>query len=327
MRPGSSRRLLGGARWLVFIVLVGVAAVMGLGALLVSQGIPVPILDRWLSEARLARERIGKTPVPLSAVAIPAYTQLTRDHFWDARNNRLAVAYLDKQQVGDVIITRFDQLIGRVLDHDKPAGYVFTESDLLPPGTRPGLVAGIPPGMRAIRIDAGKIQGVHGLKRGDRFDLVATIPIDAKAVTGPALKGIFAPQLDMQARLSNAQKQATVRVIVQNGTVVSPLTNRLVPVSTRTLTQGQVTQTRPVQEVVIAVSPDEVARFTEALAVGAEITCVPRSGSPDDPPDSFTPNRSPHTPFTEEAGVPSSMSVVETISGTQRALSAVPQRK
>src|ERR1044071_10486415 len=95
---------------------------------------------------------------------------------------------------------------------------------------------------------------------------------------------------------------------------------------------------RPVQEAFIAIDPDEVAPLTEAIAVDAKLTSIPRSGRPDDPPNSRTPNLHPVSPFStpetfgddeseiagdQDAGA---YKVVETIMGQKRALTAVPRR-
>src|ERR1700681_3066398 len=75
----------------------------------------------------------------------------------------------------------------------------------------------------------------------------------------------------------------------------------MVRVSSTALTSGLVLRTKPVQEIVIAIDPDEVAHLTEALAVGANVECVPRSGSPRDPKDSVTPELRPWNPFSGTA--------------------------
>src|SRR5262245_34312096 len=115
----------------------------------------------------------GLIAVPTPAMTIPAYTRVQRDHLWDRTRNRLAVIYLPPRAVTPEMLTNISQVIGRVLDHDKAAGYVFTQSDFLPPGTREGIVGGIPAGKRAIRIAAEKVAGLYGLRAGDRFDLLA----------------------------------------------------------------------------------------------------------------------------------------------------------
>jgi Flp pilus assembly protein CpaB len=286
----------------------------------------------------------GLVPVPTAARRIPAYTRLTRDHFWDLKNNRLAVIYLPPRSVTPEMLVKLSDVIGRVLDHDKSPGYVFTDTDFLPRGTREGVVAGIPAGKRAVRLSADKVEGLYGLHGGDRFDLLATMPIDASRGGGQAFNfaGVYGQQLALQAQLSNWQKQATVRVMVQNGVIVEPMATRGVPLFQSSLTEGGATRMRPVQEVVIAISPDEVTRLTEAMAVDAKITAVPRSGRSDDRVETNTPDRRPISPFNAPgsgsgtpAGVASEFAtgqdappfrVVETIMGKKRELIAVPRR-
>lgn len=250
-------------------------------------------------------DRRGMVAIPVSTVRIPAYTRVTRDQLWDTTTGSFKVIYLAPQQVSPEITRGLGQIIGRVVSHDKTPGYAFTEADFLPPGTRPGLTAGIPAGKRAIRVAADKIQGVFGLEPGDRFDLISTIPIDGAGGTGAMGGGIYSQQLELQARLSNWKKQATVRVLVQNGHIVEPVTLRNVPVTTNTLTNGMQVRTKPVQEVVLAVEPGEIASLAEAMVVGADITCIPRSGRPDDPVDSVTPGLSAWSPYGGTVPAPS----------------------
>jgi Flp pilus assembly protein CpaB len=295
------------------------------------------------------------TPVPVPLRPLPAYTRITRDHLIDPQTQQISVIYLPPAAVSTVMLTRLGDIVGRVLDHEKAAGFVFTETDFLPRGTREGLVAGIPAGRRALRVDLEKVDGLVGLRLGDRFDLVATLPIDAGQNVSRAFDvgGMYGAQLSLQARLQNWQKQATVQVLVQNGVLVEPVTTRQVPVFSRSLTQGGITRMRPVQEAVIAVAPGEVAQLTEAMAVGATISTVPRSGRPDDPIDSVTPGLRPVSPFaggvlspvpaastaaepltgssvpppvSPPASGPGTFTTVERISGSQRELTAVPRR-
>jgi Flp pilus assembly protein CpaB len=236
------------------------------------------------------------------------------------------------------MLDKLADVIGRVLAHDKNPGYVFTEADFLPKGTREGVVAGIPAGKRAVRISADKVEGLYGLHSGDRFDLLATMPVDAARGGAQAfdVAGVYGQQLAMEARLSNWQKQATVRVLVQSGVIVEAMATRGVPMFQSSLTEGGVTRVRPVQEAVIAINPEEVARLTEAMAVNATITAVPRSGRPDDQIDSRTPDLHPVNPFTGPASDASPtldpdgagtapFTVVETIMGQKRELTAVPR--
>ena len=281
----------------------------------------------------------GLIAVPTPATAIPAYARVRRDHLWDRANSRLAVVYLPPRAVTKEMLVNISDILGRVLDHQKEPGYVFTELDFLPRGTREGIVAGIPAGKRAIRISADQVDGLYGLNAGDRFDLLATMPIDASRSGAQTFNfaGPYSQELALQAQLSNWNKQATVRVIVQSAVIVEPMNTRAVPTYQTTLTEGAATRTRPVQEAVIAIDPHEVALLTEAMAVQAKLTTIPRSGRPDDPLDSRTPDRRPVSPFAtgssntdgEDPRLSSEESenfrVVETIIGQKRSLTAVPR--
>ena len=316
-----------------------IVVVLAVGALFATG-----VIDRTrLGFGSTGADTRGMVAIPISAGPIPRYTKLTRDHLWNPRTGSIAVIYLRPNQAPPEMIRTVGGILGRVLDHDKPAGYTFTEDDFFPRGTRPGLVAGIPAGKRAMRVAAEKIDGLIGLLPGDRFDLVSTLTIDPGRTTALLGGGVYSQQLDLQARLSNWQKQANVRLVVQNGQVVEPLATRMVPVASNTMTSGMVVRTKPVQEIVIAIDPDEVAHLTEALAVGANVECVPRSGSPRDPKDSVTPELRPWNPFSgagapSRAGDPSPAAVqsplgpgplttIETISGSKREMVATPAKK
>ena len=292
-------------RWLGLQPSVLVGGIVALAVIgLYWGGFAEPLLARFRTERPISHE--GMVAVPVSAVPIPAYTKIIRDHLWNGAAGSFAVVYLPKEQVGPSVIQNMNEIIGRLMSHDKPPAYAFTEDDFLPRGTRPGLVAGIPAGKRAMRVPLEKIPGLAGLLPGDRFDLVSTLPIDGASATSLNTGGLYGRQIELQSRLSNWQKQATVRVVVQNGDIVQPTETRQVPVSNTSLTQGLTVRTKPVQEVVIAVRPNEVARLAEALAVGAEISCVPRSGRPEDSRDSVTPESSPLSPYSSASQAPPS---------------------
>jgi hypothetical protein len=268
--------------------------------------------------------------VPLSAVGIPAYTKLTRDHFIFPGEFVLAKQYLPEESVAELgLTTDLGELIGRVLARPKAAGYAFRPSDFLPEGTRPGLVGGIPSGMRGLRIGADSIQGIAGLSAGDRFDIIAAQEIVNKA-SQPSLafSGVFAPQAE--AAMLGKSRRARVQVLVQGGVVVEPLTTRQVPVSSATLTRGLTVRTKPVQELVVAVRPEEIAPLMEALAIEAKLTCSPRSGRPDDPVDSLTPALNPQTDLlswpTSGDGTSGAhgLTLVDRIDGDKRQIVPIP---
>lgn len=241
--------------------------------------------------------------VPICARPVPAYTKILRDHLFNTKTGKFAYVYLRREDIKPGTLTSMSEILGRVLVHDKSAGYAFTERDFAPQGTREGLTAGIPPGKRAYRLEASRIAGVHGLLAGDHLDVIASVPLDLKnaAALPPAVR--LGPR---------PAKQAEVRLIVRDGVVVTPVTTRAVPLTTSTLTQGARNTTRPVQEIVIAVDPDEVRRLSEAESLEYGLTAVAHSGVPGDEsePPATTADESP-----DGAAAPR---VIETIVGGKR---------
>lgn len=286
---------------------------------------------------------LGKIAVPVSAVDIPAYTKIRREHMWDSKRGRFTTVLLDKEDVPESVFGDFSEIVGRVLDHEKPAGYVFTEDDFYPKGTREGLVAGIPPNKMMLLVAANKVKGLFGLRPGDRFDIVRTIPVDAK---GGALSknaaGPYGDQISFAMRLSNWDKQAEVRVVVRDGVIVTPVKTRAKPTSSQSLTRGAVSRTVPIQEIYIAVSPEEAAPLSEAMAVGADVRAVIRSGHatapahlsasdlrPRNPLGDLMSGLIPTTSKTSEAnsrsmGTGSRFRLVERVEDGQRQLVTVP---
>lgn len=280
----------------------------------------------------------GKVRVIVSGRDIPAYQKVGRDDIWNNAKGTLAYSDLDEKLVeSSGVIVDVREILGRVLAKPKTPGYAFSEKDFMPEGTRPGVAAGVPAGKRALRISVENVQGIVGLQAGDRFDMVGAFPLDDSANQGSIpFSGVFADQMNRRAKM-NAYRRARVQVLVQNGVVVSPLETRLVPTSSASLTQGKTTRTLPVQEMVIALEPDEVAPFMEALSVEADITCLARSGRPDDPAESLTPSSEPTPPLwgasgTHSAAVSSGgadgfgpMTVIEVIDEEGRELVPVPR--
>jgi len=116
----------------------------------------------------------GKTAVPLSAREIPAYAKITRDDLLNPQTFAPTYVYMDPEAVEQrKALTQLSDILGHVMAHDKKPGYLFTAEDFLPEGSRPGIVGGIPPGKRALTLDASNINGAYGLRVGDHLDLIA----------------------------------------------------------------------------------------------------------------------------------------------------------
>lgn len=204
-------------------------------------------------------------PVPVSAMEIPAYTKLTREHLFDAKAGDFSVVYIPKEQISDALMVDFKDIIGRVLDHRKPAGYAFTEKDFLPKGTRAGMTAGIPPDKRAYRLDASRIQGLRGLTAGDHLDIVASVPLERTPVRAKR------SPLDNRPE-SQPAKLAEIRVVVNNGVIVTEVEPE----------EDGKSKPKSVEEVSIAIAPEEVPELMKAEALGYPLSAVARSGHADD---------------------------------------------
>ncbi|MEE2939183.1 MAG: hypothetical protein VX460_02240 [Planctomycetota bacterium] len=281
----------------------------------------------------------GMARVYLAARPIQAYSRVSRDDLFDPVRGVFAYVDLEEEYVEEKgLIGSVTSIAERVLKRDKRQGFAFTEDDFLPAGTRPGLVGGIPKGMRALRLDGDVVEGIIGLRTGDRFDIVAASGPQPKptrpdtAPVGLELTGPYAEQARRPTRAgapapSASQPGSRVEVVVSNGVVIYPLDTRLIPTSSTGLMTGQVTGTRPVQEMVIAVPTESVARLMAAISDESQLTCVARSGLKGGDSDDVMPGFDRAAPADsipsgyDEGG----FAIVETIVGGQRTLTAVPK--
>lgn len=269
MRPVTPNR---GFMPLTMFSLIFVALVLGtiftVGSLW-ALGVDLPFFKKITPTVPPQGDRI-----PLSGRRIPPYTKITRDHFFNLKGEP-QMAYLSpEERKKRGIINDLDELIGRVTRHEIPPGSAFRDINLFPKNTREGPEAGVAPGKLGYVLPADKVQGIHRLKLGDQFDLVATQTVDLEKqlskLRGPGQPTVVGQDIGMPA------KRADVKVLVRNGTIVLPVSTRD-PVAGAT-DQGKKSQTKPVQEVMIAIEPDEVVPLSQALSLNAQITCVARSG-------------------------------------------------
>jgi Flp pilus assembly protein CpaB len=231
----------------------------------------------------------GMLSVPVNGRAMAAYSQVLPEDLLDPGTGQQKFITMNAAEVKQRrIVANPSALAGRVLARDKNRGQIFSEDDFLPSGTAPGLAGGIPPGKRAVTLDASKVGGARALRLGDHFDLVASTPIDWSKAGGQG--GTLRFMGTALAGAAGLQKQAAVRAVVQDGVVV-------VPVASPTLTAVDVAAGGTKQageEMLVAVSPDEVPRVAEALALGLGLTTVVRSGNPQDASQkTLTPDENP----------------------------------
>ncbi|KAA5545883.1 hypothetical protein FYK55_02910 [Roseiconus nitratireducens] len=238
----------------------------------------------WLDQtAPLAQEpsREGMVPVPKSLVRLKAFDVVQREDVYDRTLGSDSYFWLPEAQVADhpEWITRFDEIIGRVMAREKRADFVFSEKDFLPEGSRSGIAGGVPNGKQGFFLDAEKIPGLRFLKSGDRFDLLASNPDepkDSSSEYGLLMGGI-------KARGGKPIPLTGVQILAQNAELIALATNRSMTTQggldlANTESRGRSVNTTKEERVCIAIDPDEAVALTGALGAGLEINMVTRSG-------------------------------------------------
>jgi hypothetical protein len=262
-------------------VLLVLLAVVGVGGLTIGLLVGMKIVDPaklafWKSKREIPA---GWIAVPICSRPIPPYTTVTRDYLINPKTGEWVVDYKPPTAVPKGVITDLAKIRGRVTARPKAAPFYFVEDDFFPEGTRPGIAGGTPSGKRAITLDAENLKGAHELKEGDHFDLLASVAVDMPG-TGRSSSGQLGTKVVAAPNTTLLPKRSLVKPLVQDGVVVTPMRIRNVPISSSSLTQGTTTRTKPVQEIILAVEPQEVAPLAEAMSLKYEITCVARSGRP-----------------------------------------------
>lgn len=200
----------------------------------------------------------GMAAVPVSGRVIPANLRLTHSDLIDPRTReqryiRLPIEGLDRR---GVVLDPLE-LIGRVLTVDKPAGELFLREELAPPGTPEGLAGALPGGRRSFTLDVSRLDGADQLRRGDRLDILASIPLNLPS-TLQTIQPISAKQ--------------EIRVLVHDGIVLAPPGSH----ETRSVGTGPGAPASK-REIILGVSPDEVSLLVQALRMDAGLTAIFRS--------------------------------------------------
>jgi hypothetical protein len=207
--------------------------------------------------------------------------------------------------------------------------------------------------MRSMRLKAAQLPGLHGAKQGDRFDVVMSVKVDVEepeakggarrdpsplVVEGPyagLAQGNATPTSPNAAPATpRVQRQrAEVRVVVRNGVIVEPVHERKEITKSGGLLRGSTLTAVPIEELVIAVAPDEVSALNEAIAIGANLAVAMRSGqtgtegsSEGEIPDRIV-EFEPPAPGMEGDGpsVGPRVRLVEVIQGGKKKIMAVPE--
>lgn len=209
-----------------------------------------------------ARSIAGKIAIPALARSIAAFSRITQDDLADPATGKLNIYYFAQQSVNDQWLTEPESLIGRVVNRDISRGHLFTSDDLMPAGTRAGIAAGAPPGMRIFIAPLSRIQGLSGLEIGDVVTIYGTL---GKAVDAPppqldwaSLKGGVA---DSDSERLSREVRAGIRTVVKQAQII-----RL----------GQ-DAGQDAGQVTLAIDPDEVTSLSQAINSDIEIFAVAAS--------------------------------------------------
>lgn len=280
------------------------------------------------------RQPAGTVAVLACPRELPAFTKLTREHLLDAEG--LHTVPVVEQALESNRLFRADadgvgRLLGRVLKRSKPVNFAFSESDLLPAGTQAGPSAGVPPGCRGVWVDLAKVQGLADVRSGDLLDLVAAQKVDAPPPVGiEHFGGISDPVLRARLKLAatnrNRGTHARSWVVAREALVVA--TPRRREVVTAVVRRGQMPMI--VEEVFLAMKPEDVARLSQALAQDVTLVAAPRTGQPgEDSPE--IEDLAPQDPAADlrrmllgDAQEPS-LGMIELIRGNSRETLTVPR--
>ena len=164
--------------------------------------------------------REGMIAVPRSIVSMNALSEVRREDIYDRSKGDDSYFWMSKARVEahPEWIIKASDIIGRVMARNKEPDKVFTEADFLPEGSRTGLSAGIPEGKQGFFVEAETIPGLELLKAGDTFDLLASLPEEAKEKQDAEF-GLLAGGI--KVRGGKPVPLNGVRVLVKTGTMVA----------------------------------------------------------------------------------------------------------
>jgi flagella basal body P-ring formation protein FlgA len=123
----------------------------------------------------------GMVPVITTASPVNAFSALTDENLMDESTGQLHFYYFAPDKISKEWITDPAKLYGRVVARPLRRGSLVTESDLLPPGTRPGISAGLPAGMAGMSLSKANVQGFEKLAVGDTFSILTKVPGEVTA--------------------------------------------------------------------------------------------------------------------------------------------------
>jgi len=245
------------------LVLVGGAAIVG--SLALAGVITLPFTSKTAlaanSSSGKSNDHNGQIPIPIGARSMQAFNRVEREDLFDTQTKTVKISWVEPATAKKMgFITQYPEVIGRVLNHDKEAGYAFTEADFYPKGAQPTPANAVEANMRGLYVDPSKIEGLGALKRDDHFDLIAVKPAGAAVDHTTTYGDRSIAQSEADRRVWNT----TSRALVQNGKVILALP------------PSQAGKPKAGDQMYIQISPNEFVGLQDALALGARISCATR---------------------------------------------------
>ncbi|QDT35400.1 hypothetical protein [Thalassoglobus polymorphus] len=189
--------------------------------LLLGGGITGTLFATGFFDSKTTISREGQIAFPTLARPVSAYASISREDLLHPQTRQLNVTWIPEAQVSPVMLRDLGKIIGRVVKRDKQPGYILTERDFMPAGTRPGISAGIPPGKRSVAVKVNDVPGMELLRQGDLFDLIAVLPSrdepDSNIEQAALLGGIKPPD----TRSGQLARQTGIKPLVIAGTMVA----------------------------------------------------------------------------------------------------------
>ncbi len=265
---------------------------------------------RQTEQVDRGNELEGLVPFPAAAVEIKAYARITAKDLAEPRTGEPRQYYFRPGAASERWIKSVDQLLGRVVRRDIDPGYIFSESDFLPPDSVIRNVLAYErieaddladPSMDAFvgRVVANDLLPGQRIRESDLLPpsaapgIAGGIPPNKMAITVAAdqVNGLAAlsrgDRFDILGSAPFDLKKELGGDIELAGGASSLLSGKAV--NSVIATEAVVVQ-RSDESVTMAIHPQEVAALTKALALKTPVFTIARSGRPaeQDSNDSLT---------------------------------------
>lgn len=269
-----------------------------------GEAFPVKPVAAEQNEPGEQRPGVDTVKIPVTARNIEAFTRIRAEHFVDPATGRVRYLYFPRERVRADWVRDLDDLLDRVVTRSIEAGRTVREGDLAAPGAQAGPSTGIPEGWLGLHVTGAEVQGLDEATRlepGDRFEMRVADVTDWNQLGGALRRGLSGGDALSQARAngqsSRAESRALARgvILVEIGRPTTRVRERLTN-QTETTVQTILTPEGPMRtettreephvhqatietrSYLLALRPDEAARFAEALANNQRIQAVPESG-------------------------------------------------